>query len=228
MTPDFGDQLSVSQLRFVVDALLDGAVVFLMSDCSWAAVADPRHAGGVALLDRLLDHEGHPIPVTVADEALSASVIRFDEAVRVLTGKFWPGGLGIKTRPATRLARRISKRLHSGGSGVVVRMSRSIIERQISATARLPITSAALREGGALVTDAAHALDVVVRLVEERAPLGRVIFIVDRRQRVTLRDHSTMIMLDHGVRPLRHGSVDVSDVQRALLSNDGVDWSDAT
>jgi len=228
LTPDYRDQLSVGQLRFIVDALLDGAVVFFKSDCAWAAGADPRHTGGVFLLDRLLDHSCHPIPVTVADEALSATLIRFDPTVRLLTAKFWPGGLGIKTKPISRLARRISRRLHCGDSGLVVRMSRSAMERQISATARLPITSAALRDGGLLVVDADQALDLVIRLVEQRAPLARVIFVADRRRGVPLNGHSTMVAVDGQVRALRHGSVEVSDVQRAVLSNDGVDWSDAT
>jgi tRNA A37 threonylcarbamoyladenosine synthetase subunit TsaC/SUA5/YrdC len=228
MNPAYVDQLSVAQARMIVEVLRRGGVVWYMSDCGYALGADPRHPVGVAALDALLDHAGHPIPVTVADESLAALVVRFDDTVRLLTGKFWPGGLGLHTKASTRLGRLLARRLHAKG-GVVVRVSRSAIERQISATARMPITSAALRVAGVLVTNTEMALAIAVRLHEERTPGLRTIFVRDLRRRVPLHEHSTMLSVIGGqVTTLRPGSVDLSDVQRTVASNHGVDWGDAT
>lgn len=228
MIPAHVDQLSVFQTRLIADVLRRGGVVWFMSDCAYAIGADPRHPRGVAALDALLDHSSNPIPLTAADEALAAKIIRFDEVVRVLTAKFWPGGLGIKTKPVTWSARQVARRLHSQ-DGVVVRVSKSIVERQISATARLPITSAALRRDGALVSDTDEALALALELHGARTPGLRTIFIRDLRKSPRLRDHSTMLAVDKGrLTTLRRGSVDVDDAQKAVLSNHGVDWSDAT
>lgn len=228
ITPALGDQLSVSQTRQIVDVLRRGGVVWFYSDCSYALGVDPRHPTGIRALDALLDHSGHGIPLTAADETIAATLIRFDSRVRALTAKFWPGGLGIHTKPISRLARRIARNVH-GTDGVVVRVSQSVIERQISATARLPITSAALRDGDGLVTDTDLALDLAIHLTEERTPGVRTIFIRDPRSKPRLRAHSTMISVGKNhLNVLRHGSVDVHDAQRAALSNAGVDWSDAT
>ncbi len=228
ITPALGDQLSVSQTRYIVDVLRRGGVVWFYSDCSYAIGVDPRHPTGIRALDALLDHAGHPIPLTAADETLAATLIRFDVRVRALTAKFWPGGLGIHTKPISRLARRIAKNVH-GTDGVVVRVSQSVIERQISATARLPITSAAVRDRNGLVTDPEYALDLALHLTEERTPGVTTIFIRDPRKKPRLRAHSTMISVGkQNLTVLRHGSVDVHDAQRAALSNHGVDWSDAT
>lgn len=228
MTPAYVDTLSVHQTRMLIDVMRRGGVVWFMSDSAYAAGVDPRHPLGLAALDALLDHANNPIPLTAADEALAAKVIRFDSVVRSLTARFWPGGLGIRTKAASWSAWRMAKGLHAT-DGIVVRVSQSIIERQLSATARLPITSAAMRANGQLVCDGEEALRTAIHLHEERTPGLRTIFVRDPRRRPRLRAHSTMVSVqDSKVHVLRYGSVDVDDAQRAAISNHGVDWSDAT
>ncbi|MDO9396403.1 MAG: hypothetical protein Q7T71_07655 [Herbiconiux sp.] len=109
-------------------------------------------------------------------------------------------------------------------------MSQSEIENQISSATGLPITSAALRYHGVLVTDVDTALDLAIELHEERTPGLRTIFVKDLRKRVPLADHSTIVKLDGDhLTLLRGGSVDPDDVEKeARRSNHGVDWSDAT
>jgi hypothetical protein len=58
----------------------------------------------------------------------------------------------------------------SATDGAVIRISQSVIERQISATCRLAITSAALRREGVLVNDPDEALELAIHLCEERTP----------------------------------------------------------
>jgi tRNA A37 threonylcarbamoyladenosine synthetase subunit TsaC/SUA5/YrdC len=222
------DQLNMTQARRLAQCLAAGGVIWFMSDCAYAVAADPRHVKGIAALDRLLDHSGNPIPVTIGNEITAAKVIKYDATVRALAGKFWPGGLGIWTPAHNRFGKKLVKRLR-GENGVMVRMSRSIIERQISDALGLPITSAALRQNGLLVFDTDLALELALALHEERTPGLETYFIRDLRRRPALANHSTMVKLERRqLEVVRAGSVDPDDVKKIALSNDGVDWSDAT
>jgi tRNA A37 threonylcarbamoyladenosine synthetase subunit TsaC/SUA5/YrdC len=231
VNPAYVDQLSSAQLREIVSDLARGAVVWFPSDCSYALGVDPRSNEGVLALDVLLDHRGRPIPVTVENDVLASKLIRFSSAVIKLS-QLWPAGIGLHTKPVSRFARRLGSRLHAP-EGVVVRVSQSVIERQISGTAQLPITSAAMRdEHGQLVADVFDALERAVQLHEERTPHTKTFFIRDvRHRKARLAQHSTMLSVEakgDKVVVLRRGDRDVDDLQRAVQSPAGVNWSDAT
>lgn len=226
LRPDHGDHLSVGQSRLIVRTLCSGGIAWVKSDCAYALLADPRHPLAIAAVDALLDHAAHPIPLTTADEPMASRYIRFNSTVRALTAKFWPGPLGLRTSPTLR-ARKLTKRLHAP-EGVVTRVSQSVIERQISATAGVALTSAAMRQNGQLVADREHALTLALILHEERTPGLRTIFVDDSSERRFL-IASTMLDIKGGsVGVLRHGSVDVHDALRAAPSRFGVDWSEST
>ena len=196
VTPAYVDQLSDAQLRQIVQCLVDGGAVWFMSDCGYALAVDARSKGGILALDLLLDHGARPIPVTVADALLASKVLRFSPLVVGLSS-LWPGGIGIQTKPHGRLAKLLSRMLHAP-DGPVVRVSQSVIERQISAAAGLPITSAALRDAsGELITDRDQALETAIRLHEERTPETRTLFIRETRRRSPmLCEHSAMFSVD--------------------------------
>ncbi|MGD9961644.1 L-threonylcarbamoyladenylate synthase [Nocardioides sp.] len=228
MNPADIDQLNMTQARRLAQCLADGGVVWFMSDCAYALAADPRNARGVAALDRLLDHSGSPIPVTVGNEATAAKVMKYDSLVRALAGRFWPGGLGIWTPVHNRLGKILVKRLRGEG-GVMTRMSRSVIERQLSDALGLPITSAALRQNGVLVFDTDLALELALVLHDERTQGLETFFIRDLRRRPDLANHSTMVKVEKSkLVVVRTGWIDPDDVKKVALSNDGVNWGDAT
>jgi tRNA A37 threonylcarbamoyladenosine synthetase subunit TsaC/SUA5/YrdC len=229
MNPAYIDLLSESQCRLLADVLRRGGVVWLMSDCAYALCADPRHPLGVRAVDALTGHAGHPIPVTVGTVRVAGMVVRFDDTVRTLTGAFWPGGLGIWTKSKNRLGRLLARRLHADG-GVVARMSQSHIERQLSDALGMPITSAAMRENGVLVTDTEWAYEIALARHLERTPGLRTFFVRDVRSRVPLAAHSTMLaVVKNEVTTLRESeSVPLDDIGKVLRSHHGVHWGEST
>ena len=230
--PHYGNRLLSGQTAELARVLARGGVVWIPSDCTIACVAAPQSLRGMAALDKLTDHAGVPIPMSVASPVMAATVLNFTPTVHALTRLFWPGRLGITGAPArgeTRRVRRLAHAVHAPGRAPVLRMTMSVFENDLSNLAGTPLPSAALRVGGAIVGDAYDAYKIVCDLVEERTPGIETVY-VKGPVPPGATSHSTIVEVDDDdvIKILRHGSVAADLVMQARLSADGIDWSEAT
>jgi tRNA A37 threonylcarbamoyladenosine synthetase subunit TsaC/SUA5/YrdC len=229
--PHYGNRLLSGQTADLARVLARGGVVWVPSDCTIACVAAPESVRGMKALDKLTDHAGVPIPMSVAGPVMAATILRFTPTVHALTRAFWPGRLGITGAPArgeARRVRRLAEAVHAPGPAPVLRMTMSLFENDLSNLAGTPLPSAALRLGGAIVDETYDAYKIICELVE-RTPGIETVF-VKGPVHPGVTNHSTIVEVDDddAIKILRHGSVPADDVFKARPSADGIDWGDAT
>ena len=144
ISPAYGDQLSHRQaLHVIVDVLGWGGLAIGPSDCGFALWALPLFPKAVEALDAILDHGSVPIPITFDSVPHMAKVVKF-EWIHFRLADAWPGGLTLVMPAPSGAAKKLARSMH-GMQTIGIRISRSAIERQISAEADSPITSAAIR-----------------------------------------------------------------------------------
>ena len=225
----YGDHLSYGQVMDIVANVLRwGGLAIGPSDCGYAVWALPTHPKAVRTLDIVLDHEATPIPLTFGSVPDMATLVRFG-TIHLRLADAWPGGLTLVVPACGSKARKYAQTLH-GIQTLGVRISRSVIERQIAAESGSAITSAAIRyPDGALVRTYEDAEAIVLDKVTACCAAGVLLVGVKHSGRFPLSVNSTVAALgDDGISIVRPGFYERRDLV-AMASRIAVhEYADAT
>ena len=229
--PDWDDMLSTGQAHDIIGNTLQwSGLVIIPSDCGYALMGMPGHPEAMTVLDHLLQHSTTATPLTVATAEMAFAHIECSLVQKRIMAHAWPGGVTVVGK-VTRRASKLTKSLHTTDT-LGLRVSRSHIERQLSAEAALALTSAAIRlPDGSVARTYEEAAGIVTDGLQSM-PFSKLVPIVGipHTTPFVFSTHSTVMGLGAGgaVDILREGTVD----RRTLISwgtqISPAEYSDAT
>lgn len=226
---EFNSELNSEQMREILRTIYNGGVCLIPSDTGYSLATIPHKTLNIDNLRNLLPHAlNAPISLCFASRDMARKYVLFSakDERSFDSFRFAPITLVcplINGKVKTRLAPVINT-LNTLG----VRISDSVIERQISQKLDRPITTCAVRNAdGNIIRNFDEAIEV---LKERMRSIGKIIPLAAiKSPRIKYEKDSTIIsFIDSQVKILREGVIDPQDIIREAKSITMFDIEDWT
>ncbi len=158
-----GGSLPIRTLEMLSSLLVNGGYVLLPSDTAYALATLAVSAGAQPTINKILDRPNWPLSIAFPSVTAARRWITRTVTADVLFERFCPGPITIVCKANPNLPANLFSEAISSPRTIGVRISDSVVEREVAACSAYPITTVAIREpgGGNIITSFESALAVV-------------------------------------------------------------------
>ena len=223
MTPEFicdtKQELKQDDVDKIVELLKDGGLCILPSDSSYILtgfVTEPKVSRDI---DLLLERNGAPMSLAFGDLKKVTEKIDFHNQAYTFFKKLTPGGLTFVAQPIKKYFDNFSRNCLYADGSIGVRLTESMIERQIATC--LPIPSAPIRNSDGMEISTVKEAWEIIAGRSTKLHSTRKIAVVDSFVKYPSR-LSTVVKeeLQNGywyIKVIREGAISTENIQKVAL-----------